>query len=333
MEIVDNFRGHKQNRKHDSNNSREASEKKRHRKACALAYLLSSVGILWVSNRSEQRREKRRKEVKGIRRRRRMRGAVEGRLLAMAMRSSTRQHRHAVSAVRAASSPLVTDFLHILVYSMVAFCTIEFGSLFLSVCPLSCLPITLSMYSMVSLFFWFCLFFWEERERETRMELCVWVMSTLSSWRWWLHFNGFCFLTAITLTSEALLWLWTLWIESSVVVVWEGNPNLVQLDQNLVTYLTVLWHLAFDSEVQVSNSFFDYRSDGKLLDVNLWIGGTCLWDSHFLLICSRRAAVQIDGRSYILYEFQRNATFCCINVNRAGIKRGKFILLYRIELM
>lgn len=58
-----------------------------------------------------------------------MRGAVEGRLLAMAMRSSTRQHRPAVSAVRAASSQLVTDFLHILIYSMVAFCTIGFGSL------------------------------------------------------------------------------------------------------------------------------------------------------------------------------------------------------------
>jgi hypothetical protein len=180
-------------------------------------------------------------------------------------------------------------------------------------------------------FFWFCLFFGEERE--TRMELCVLVMSTLPSWRWWSHFHGFCFLTAITLTSEALLWLWTLWIESSVVVVLEGNPNLIQLDPNLVTYLTVLWHLAFDSEVQVSNSFFDYRSDGKLLDVILWIGGTCLWDSHFLLICLRRAAVQIDGRCYILYEFQRNATFCCINVNRAGINRWKYILLYRIELM
>lgn len=72
-----------------------------------------------------------------------MRGAVERRLLATAMRSSTRQHRPAVSAVRAASSQLVTDFLHILVYSMVAFCAIEFGSL--SVCPLSCLPVTLSM--------------------------------------------------------------------------------------------------------------------------------------------------------------------------------------------
>ena len=72
-----------------------------------------------------------------------MRGAVERRLLATVMRSSTRQHRPAVSAVRAASSQLVTDFLHILVYSMVAFCAIEFGSL--SVCPLSCLPVTLSM--------------------------------------------------------------------------------------------------------------------------------------------------------------------------------------------
>lgn len=103
-------------------------------------------------------------------------------------------------------------------------------------------------------------------------------------------------------------------MESSVVVVLEGNPNLIQLDQNPVTYLTVLLHLAFDSDVQVSKSFFDYRSDGELLVVNLWIGGTCLWDSHFLLICSRKAAVQIDGRCYILYEFQRNATFCCINV-------------------
>jgi hypothetical protein len=91
---------------------------------------------------------------------------------------------------------------------------------------------------MVFLSFDSVCFFGEERE--TRMELCVLVMSTLSSLRWWSHFNGFCFLTAITLTSEVLFMIVDVVDGELCCCVLEGNPNLIQLDQNLVTYLTVL---------------------------------------------------------------------------------------------
>lgn len=71
------------------------------------------------------------------------------------------------------------------------------------------------------------------------MELCVLVMSTLSSWmvvalQWFLFLNchhinfGSSFMIVDALDRELRC------------CVLEGNPNLIQLDQNLVAYLTVL---------------------------------------------------------------------------------------------